>query len=101
MPRQRTWGDRVWMSGLCRYCCKSPKRRRGKFSAKERNKRPSPINRASNTLPESPVSLSLCDVVPHILIQSLHLRAGKFESHHAKRLLQQYLPFSDLVQCPL
>jgi hypothetical protein len=36
---------------------------------KERNKRQSPINRASNALPESPVSLALGDVVPHIMTQ--------------------------------
>jgi hypothetical protein len=27
------------------------------------------------------VSLALGDVVPHITIQSLHLRVGEFESH--------------------
>jgi hypothetical protein len=31
-------------------------------------------------------------VVPHIIIQSLHLRVRESESHLAKRLLQQYLP---------
>ncbi len=41
-------------------------------------------------LPESPVSLALDDVVPHIIVQSLRLRVGEFESHLAKRLLQQY-----------
>jgi hypothetical protein len=30
------------------------------------------------------VSLVLGDVVPHIIIQSLHLRVGEFESHLAK-----------------
>jgi hypothetical protein len=44
---------------------------------------------ASNALPESPVSLALGDVVPHSIIQLLHLRVGEFESHLAKRLLQQ------------
>jgi len=42
--------------------------------------------------------LALGDVVPHIIIQSLHLRGGEFESHLAKRLLQQYLPIGD-VDC--
>src|ERR1700739_2465102 len=32
------------MSGSGRYCCKSPKRGSGRFSAEERNKRHSPIN---------------------------------------------------------
>jgi len=36
-------------------------------------------------------------VVPYINIQSLHLRAGKFESHSAKRLLQQYRPIADIL----
>jgi hypothetical protein len=35
-------------------------------------------------------------VVPHIIIQSLHLRVREFESHLAKRLLQQYLPEADI-----
>ena len=72
-----------------RFCCKSPKRRSGQFLAEERNKRESPINRAPNALPESSVSLALGDVVPHIIIQSLHLRARDFEAYLAKRLLQQ------------
>jgi hypothetical protein len=54
------------------------------------------MNRASNMLPESPVSLALGDVVPHITIQSLHLRVGEFESHLAKRLLQQYRHEADI-----
>jgi hypothetical protein len=36
--------------------------------------RQSPIDRASNALQESPVSLALGDMVTHIIIQSLHLR---------------------------
>jgi hypothetical protein len=36
-------------------------------------------------------------VVPHITIQSLHLRVGEFESHLAKRLLQQYRPIGDIT----
>jgi hypothetical protein len=38
------------------------------------------------------VRFALSDVVPRIIIQLLHLRVGEFESHLAKRLLQQYLP---------
>ena len=36
-------------------------------------------------LPESPVRFALGDAVPLIIIQSLHLRVGEFESHLAKR----------------
>jgi hypothetical protein len=36
------------------------------------------------------VSLALDDVIPHIIIQSLHLRVREPQSHLAKRLLQQY-----------
>jgi hypothetical protein len=36
------------------------------------------------------MSLARCDAVPHVVIQSSHLRLGEFESHAAKRLLQQY-----------
>jgi hypothetical protein len=43
------------------------------------------------------VSVALGDVVPHITIQSLHLRVGEFESHVAKRLLQQYRSLTDLA----
>ena len=42
------------------------------------------------------MSSALGDVVPHIIIQSLHLRVGEFESHLAKRLSQQYLPQADI-----
>jgi hypothetical protein len=37
------------------------------------------------------VSLAHGDVVPHAVIQSPRLRLGEFETHAAKRLLQQYL----------
>jgi hypothetical protein len=43
------------------------------------------------------VRFALSDVVPRIIIQSLHLRVGEFESHLAKRLLQQYLPTGDIA----
>jgi len=41
------------------------------------------------------MSLARCSVVPHVVIQSSHLRLGEFVSHAAKRVLQQYLPFAD------
>ena len=53
--------------------------------------------------------LARCGVVPHVVIQSSHLRLGEFESHAAKRLLQQYppesrhrsatLPIADVIVC--
>jgi hypothetical protein len=46
-------------------------------------------------------SLGLGDVVPHIIIRSLHLRVGKFESHPAKKLLQQYRHEPDMPQWSL
>ena len=39
---------------------------------------------ASNALPESSVSLALGDVIPQIIIQTLHLRVREFESRLAK-----------------
>jgi hypothetical protein len=36
-------------------------------------------------------------VVSHIIFQSPRLRLGEFESHPAKRLLQQYLPHPDIT----
>jgi predicted signal transduction protein with EAL and GGDEF domain len=48
-------------------------------------------------LPESPVSLALHDVVPHIITQSLHLRVRESESRLAKRLLQQYRHKADVT----
>ena len=40
---------------------------------------------------------ALSDAVPRIIIQSLHLRVGEFESHLAKRLLQQYRHIADMA----
>jgi hypothetical protein len=66
------------------------KRRSGQFSAKERNKRQAPLNRASNAPKELSVSLARSDVVPHIVVPSPRLRLGEFEGNVAKRLLQHY-----------
>jgi hypothetical protein len=49
---------------------------------------------ASGLLPKSPVSLSLCDEVPHIFIPKSHLKPREFLISSAKRLLQQYLPLA-------
>jgi hypothetical protein len=43
------------------------------------------------------VSFALGDVVPHIIIRSLHLRVREFEGRFAKRLLQQNLPIGDIA----
>jgi hypothetical protein len=44
-------------------------------------KRQSPFDRASNLIAESLVRLARCGVISHVVIQSSHLRFGKFESH--------------------
>ena len=90
--QQRKYNRRRGTSHLCRYCCKSPKWRSGHFPAEKQKKRQSAVDRASNLIPESIMRLARCGVVPHVVIQSSHLRLGEFESHAAKRLLQQYLP---------
>src|SRR5258705_1259014 len=64
-------------------------------SRQRRNKRQSPLDRAANPLPESPVSLACGDVVPPIVVQSPRPSLGEFETHAAKRLLQHYLPKPD------
>jgi hypothetical protein len=87
----------VWLDPGITPCCKTPKIACGDFSAKRATRRQSPVDRASNPILESPMSLARCDVVPHVVIQSSHLRLGEFESHAAKRLLQQYRPAADVV----
>ena len=76
---------------------KVPKGAAAKFFAKERNKRQSPINAASNPLLESPVSLAHGGVAPHIIFRSPRLRLGEFKSHPAKRLLQHYPRRTDIA----
>src|SRR5258705_1126700 len=66
-------------------------------SRQRRNKRKSPLDRAANPLPESPVSLACGDGVPHIVIQSPRPRLGEFETLAAKRLLQHYLPLAEVA----
>jgi hypothetical protein len=78
---------------------KSQKARR--LISRQRTKQATIADGASNALPESSVSLALGDVVPHIIIQSLHLRVREFESNLAKGLLQQYRHETDMaVQSP-
>jgi hypothetical protein len=43
------------------------------------------------------VSLARGDLSPHIIIQSPRLRGGEFESHLQKRLLQHYLPRTEVA----
>src|SRR6476659_11088533 len=88
----------VWLDPGITPCCKRPKTPRGKFSAKERNKRQSPVNAASGPLSESPVSLEPDSVVPHVIIRSSRLWLQEFESRAAKRLLQHYRHFSDMAR---
>ena len=46
------------------------------------------------------MSLALGDVVPRVIIQSLHVRVGEFKSHLAKRFLQQYRHEMDQADRP-
>ena len=69
----------------------------GQFPAKRRNKRQSRADVASESLLTSPVSSSLDDVVPHIIVRSSRLRPGEFVSSAAKRVLQQYLPTTEVA----
>jgi hypothetical protein len=76
-PQVRTSSAPSATSEKCRYCCKSPERLGGHYPAEKRKKRQSPVDIASNPIPESPISLAR-DVVPHIVNQSSHLRLGEF-----------------------
>jgi hypothetical protein len=58
------------------------------FFAKTRNRKPSLIRLASIALPRSPVSLTSGDEVPHIFTRKPRVRAAKFLSASAKRVLQ-------------
>ena len=53
---------------------------------------------ALGLLPKPPVSASLYDEVPHIFIPSSRLEPREILISSAKRLLQQYLPISDIVR---
>src|SRR6478736_10357149 len=67
------------------------------FPGNRPNKPQSPNDVASRPLPKSPVSSSLDNVVPHLIIRSPRVRPGKFVFSDAKRLLQQYLPEADIT----
>src|ERR1019366_3610009 len=62
---------------------------------------------ASDLLPKSPVSSSLCNEVPHIFIPKSHLEPREFLISSAKRLLQQNRTIADkggfwaAMVCPL
>src|SRR6478672_1805030 len=64
------------------------------FPANWPNEPLSPIDVVSTPSPRSPVSSSLDNVVPQIIVRSPRVRPGKFVFIAAKRLLQQYLPNS-------
>src|SRR4029077_1642295 len=84
------------MSASGRYCCKSPKLPGDNFPAVRRFDRRPPIYVVSITLPRSPVSLSSGDEVPQIFTRKSRLQPGEFLITSAKRLLQQYLPLTDI-----
>src|SRR6476620_1184502 len=66
------------------------------FPGNRPNKPQSPNDVASRPLPKSPVSSSLDNVVPQMIIRSPRVRPGKFVFGEAKRVLQQYLPTADI-----
>ena len=73
------------ISGLCRYCCKSPRLPGAKFPAvKKLNRRP-PIRVPSIALPRSSASLSSDDEVPRIFTRKSRLKPGKSFDHQCKR----------------
>jgi hypothetical protein len=51
-----------------------------------------------NPVTEIACELAHGGVVPHIIVRSSRLRFGKFATHAAKRLLQQYPPTSERRQ---
>src|SRR6476646_11163027 len=68
------------------------------FPGNRPNNPQSPNDVASRPLPKSPVSSSLDNVVPHLIIRSPRVRPGKFVFSDAKRLLQQYLPTTEVAR---
>jgi hypothetical protein len=87
------------MSPIGRLCCKSPKLPGYKFPAATRTNRRLAICVASIALPNSRVSLSPGDEVPHIFTRKSRLQPGEFLITSAKRLLQQYLPEAAVSRC--
>jgi hypothetical protein len=98
---QRTLVMRTGVSGLCRYCCKSPKLPGANFLAVKKSDRRPPIDVASITLRRSPVSLSSGDEVPHIFTRKSRLRPKEFLIASAKRLLQQNRPQADICSAAI
>jgi hypothetical protein len=96
-PCKQTLGGCAGMSGRCRLCCKSRKLQGDEFFAKTRSGNQSPIRITSIALPNSPVSLTLGDEVPHIFTRKLSLLPAELLITSAKRLLQHNLPIADIV----
>src|SRR6478672_6217279 len=72
----------------------------GQFPANRPNEPKSQSDIASRPLPKSPASSTQFDVVPQMIIRSSNVRPREFAIGDAKRLLQQYLPPTD-IGCPL
>src|SRR5260370_36765993 len=70
------------------------------FPANRPNEPRSPIDVAVRPLPRSPVSSSLDNVVPQSIVRSPRVRPGEFVFSHAKRLLQQNPPRTDMERPP-
>ena len=71
-----------------------------KFPGNRPNKPQSPNDVASRPLPKSPVSSSLDNLVPQMIVRSPRVRPGKFAFSEAKRLLQHNRHFSDISSVP-
>src|ERR1700730_542349 len=95
--RQLTFVGMIGTSEKCRFCCKPPIMPFDQFPANRPNEPQSPIDVALRPLPKSPVSSSLDNVVPQSIVRSPRVRPGKFVFSDAKRLLQQYLPATDIA----
>src|SRR6266436_3212878 len=83
------------MSALASRVLQAPKMPRDQFPGNRPNEPQSPNEVASRPLPKSPVSSSLDNVVPQMIIRSPRVRPGKFVFSDAKRLLQHNRPHPD------
>jgi hypothetical protein len=79
-----------------RYCCKSPILFGTDFFVRKQKLLRSPINRAPNSFPGSPVSLSPGNEVPHIFTQKSRQQPRKILVSSGRALLQQNRPVCEI-----
>src|SRR5579863_10714874 len=96
-PRNRTLVGHRAKSEKCRYCCKSRKLHPN-FRRNVENAKRSMVRITSAPLSKSPMSLAGDDEVPQISTRKPRLRPLEFLTPSAKRLLQHYLPTSDIAR---